>query len=50
MAHGLDEWLQRHYAAIAVVSGSILVAVGVLVATGEFTRRLAPLVKFSPWL
>jgi cytochrome c-type biogenesis protein len=43
-------WLQRHYAAIAVVSGSLLVVVGVLVATGEFTRRLAPLVRFTPWL
>ena len=47
---GSTTWLQRHYAAIAVVSGSLLVAVGVLVATGEFTRRLAPLVRFSPWL
>jgi cytochrome c-type biogenesis protein len=47
---GSTRWLQRHYAAIAVVSGSLLVFVGVLVATGEFTRRLAPLVKYSPWL
>lgn len=43
-------WVQRHYAAIAVASGSILVAVGLLVATGEFTRRLAPLVRYTPWL
>jgi cytochrome c-type biogenesis protein len=43
-------WVQRHYAAIAVVSGSILVVVGVLVATGEFTRRLAPLIKYTPFL
>jgi cytochrome c-type biogenesis protein len=47
---GSTRWLQRHYAAIAVVSGSLLVLVGVLVATGEFTRRLAPLVRYSPWL
>jgi cytochrome c-type biogenesis protein len=47
---GSARWLQRHYAAIAVLSGSILVVVGVLVATGEFTRRLAPLVRYSPWL
>jgi cytochrome c-type biogenesis protein len=47
---GSTRWLQRHYAAIAVVSGSILVVVGLLVATGEFTRRLAPLVRYSPWL
>jgi len=43
-------WVQRHYASIAIVSGSILVAVGILVATGEFTRRLAPLVRYTPWL
>ena len=28
--------------------GSILVVVGVLIATGEFTRRLAPLVRYGP--
>jgi hypothetical protein len=32
------------------VSGSILVVVGVLVATGEFTRQLAPLIKYGPLL
>ena len=43
-------WVRRHYRAIAVASGSILVVVGVLVATGEFTRRLAPLIKYGPLL
>ena len=47
---GSARWVQRHYRAIAVVSGSILVVVGVLVATGEFTRRLAPLIKYGPLL
>ena len=47
---GSTEWMQRHYAAIAGVSGGILVVLGVMIATGEFTRRLAPLVRFSPWL
>lgn len=47
---GSARWVQRHYRAIAVVSGSILVIVGVLVATGEFTRRLAPLIKYGPLL
>jgi cytochrome c-type biogenesis protein len=47
---GSTRWLQRHYATIAIVSGSLLVVVGLLVATGEFTRQLAPLVKYSPWL
>ena len=43
-------WVRRHYRGIAVASGSILVVVGVLVATGEFTRRLAPLIKYGPLL
>jgi cytochrome c-type biogenesis protein len=47
---GSARWVQRHYRAIAVVSGSVLVLVGVLVATGEFTRRLAPLIKYGPLL
>lgn len=47
---GSARWVQRHYRAIAVVSGAILVVVGVLVATGEFTRRLAPLIKYGPLL
>jgi len=47
---GSARWVQRHYRAIAVVSGSILVVVGVLVATGEFTRQLAPLIKYGPLL
>ena len=45
---GSARWIQRHYRTIAVVSGSILVVVGVLVATGEFTRQLAPLIKYGP--
>jgi cytochrome c-type biogenesis protein len=47
---GSARWLRRHHAVIAGVSGSILVVVGALIATGEFTRRLAPLVKYRPWL
>jgi cytochrome c-type biogenesis protein len=41
-------WLRRHYEAIAVASGSILVVLGWLVATGRFTRMIAPLVRFAP--
>jgi cytochrome c-type biogenesis protein len=47
---GSTRWLQRHYAAIAIVSGTLLIAVGVLVATGEFTRQIAPLVRYTPFL
>ena len=43
-------WVRRHYAAIAAVSGSILVVVGVLIATGQFTRLLAPLLRYTPGL
>jgi cytochrome c-type biogenesis protein len=43
-------WLRRHYEAIAIASGSILVVLGWLVATGRFTRLIAPLVRFSPSL
>ena len=42
--------MKRHYGAIAGVSGGILVVLGVMIATGEFTRRLAPLVRFGTWL
>lgn len=43
-------WMQRHYEAIAIVSGAILVTVGVLVATGMWTRLLAPLLRLWPGL
>lgn len=41
-------WVQRHYTPIAVASGSILIAVGVLLITGWFTRLFAPLQRFLP--
>ncbi len=47
---GWAGWVKRHYTAIAVVSGSVLVVVGILIATGEFTRLLAPLLRFAPGL
>jgi cytochrome c-type biogenesis protein len=47
---GSTEWMKRHYAAIATVSGGILVVLGIMIATGEFTRRIAPLVRFGTWL
>jgi cytochrome c-type biogenesis protein len=40
-------WVQRHYTAIATASGALLVLVGVLVATGAWTRLTAPL--FDLW-
>ena len=47
---GSARWVQRHYRGIAVVSGSLLIVVGVLVATGEFTRQLTRLSTFAPAL
>jgi cytochrome c-type biogenesis protein len=44
-------WVRRHYTAISVVSGGLLVMVGVLLMTGLFTRYLvAPLQRFAPQL
>jgi cytochrome c-type biogenesis protein len=43
-------WIKRHYAAIAGVSGALLVVIGVLIATGSFTRIVAPLLRFTPGL
>ena len=38
-------WVKQHYSAIAAVSGALMVAVGVLLFTGQFTRLVAPLAK-----
>ena len=37
--------MKRHYSAIAAVSGALMVAVGVLLFTGQFTRLVAPLAR-----
>jgi cytochrome c-type biogenesis protein len=38
-------FLQRHYHAIAGVSGSVLVAIGVLLVTGVWVRVMSPLLR-----
>ncbi|HTG47566.1 MAG TPA: cytochrome c biogenesis protein CcdA [Actinomycetota bacterium] len=44
-------WIRRNFRAISVVSGSLLVVVGVLLMTGAFTRYLVtPLLRFTPGL
>jgi cytochrome c-type biogenesis protein len=43
-------WFQRHYEVIAVASGVVLIAVGVLIATGWWTRLVAPLLNLWPGL
>ena len=39
------DWVKRRYTTIAIVSGALMVVMGVLVFTGEFTRRVAPLAQ-----
>jgi cytochrome c-type biogenesis protein len=43
-------WIRRHYRAIAAVSGTFLIAIGVLLMTGTFQRLIAPLARFAPGL
>jgi cytochrome c-type biogenesis protein len=46
---GAFDWVKRRYTAIAIVSGTLMIAVGVLLFTGEFTRIVAPLAeRFTP--
>jgi cytochrome c-type biogenesis protein len=48
---GTLEWVRRHYRGISVVSGAVLVVLGVMLLTGTFTRYLnAPLLRFRPGL
>jgi cytochrome c-type biogenesis protein len=47
---GSTTWIRRHYTAIAAASGSVLIAIGVLVATGRFAQWIAPLQRFAPGL
>lgn len=42
---GAFDWVKRRYRAIALVSGTLMVAVGVLLFTGAFTRLVAPLAE-----
>jgi cytochrome c-type biogenesis protein len=48
---GAAGWVRRHYEPITAVSGALLVALGVLLLTGQFTRLFAPLAgRFTPGL
>jgi cytochrome c-type biogenesis protein len=42
---GAFDWVKRRYAAIALVSGTLMVALGVMLFTGAFTRLVAPLAE-----
>ena len=48
---GAAGWVRRHYEPITAVSGALLVALGMLLVTGQFTRLFAPLAgRFTPGL
>jgi cytochrome c-type biogenesis protein len=48
---GSLEWVRRHYRGISVVSGGVLIVLGVMLVTGTFTRYLnTPLLRFTPGL
>jgi cytochrome c-type biogenesis protein len=47
---GAFGWVKRNYKWIVGVSGTLLVVVGILLATGYWTRLLAPLLKYTPAL
>jgi cytochrome c-type biogenesis protein len=42
---GAFEWVKRHYTPIAIVSGGLMIAIGVLLFTGTFTRLVTPLAE-----
>jgi cytochrome c-type biogenesis protein len=42
---GAFGWVKRHYTSIAVVSGALMITVGVLLFTGQFTRLVSPLAQ-----
>lgn len=47
---GAFGWAKRWYGPITVVSGALLVAVGILLLSGLFTRLFAPLARYAPGL
>lgn len=46
-ALGITRTVRRHYRAVAVASGTMLVAFGLLLATGELTQITARLARFT---
>ena len=47
---GAVGWVRRHYVPITAVSGSLLIGIGLLLVTGQFTRLFAPLARYAPGL
>ena len=47
---GAVGWVRQHYGPITAVSGGLLIVVGALLVSGQFTRLFAPLARFAPGL
>jgi cytochrome c-type biogenesis protein len=47
---GAVGWVRRHFAPITAISGAMLMLVGVLLLSGQFTRLFAPLARYAPGL
>ena len=47
---GAYGWIKRNYRWIGGVSGALLIAIGLLLVTGQFTLGFAPLQRFVPGL
>ena len=48
-ALGLVRWLRRHWRVVSLTSGGLLVAFGVLLATGELYQLTTRLSRFTGW-
>jgi len=46
---GVVRWLRGHWRAVSLTSGALLVAFGVLLATGELVRLTTQLSRFTGW-
>jgi cytochrome c-type biogenesis protein len=46
---GAFVWVKRNYRWFAAISGTLLIAMGVLLATGLLTRWFAPLQRYTPF-
>ncbi len=48
-ALGVIRALRRHWRVVSLTSGALMVAFGVLLATGELVRLTTQLSRFSGW-
>ena len=48
-ALGLMSWLRRHWKIVGYGSAALLMAMGILLIMGDFTRLLTKLAQFTGW-